>query len=241
MQPAVSQAITAASVRERRQKTAYRLIWHGQPQEARKLFEQDAAYYAGSSHTFGYVRLLKGLFLSDLYAKNDAAAGKDLARVIAYVGREPAGDALIFRGDQVAAWGAYASESMHQPGYEMDSVVADGATEAIAGNLKGALSTWSGAAGGAWSSWGGDLQYALVGIAQAQTKHWRRAEQAWILGAVISRPASVDWATIWDGNVTSLAMLFHFRAHLERGENAYQWPLPANIGIANGFEREPFS
>lgn len=236
---AAARSAAAAAMRAARQKTAFQLLRYGRPREARRLFERDAAYHAEGIHTFGYTRLLEGLFLSDLYAKDDAAAAKDLARAVAYVGREPAGDEAIFRGDDAAAWRAYAAASLHQPGYEMDPVVAAGARDAGAGNLTGALATWSGVAGGAGGSYGADLQYALVGIADARLERWRDAERAWLLGAVIGRPASVDRSTLWDGNLTSLAMLYHYRSHLQRGENAYRWPLPAVIGVYEDFERRP--
>ncbi len=149
-------------------------------------------FWAGNIHSYGYTSLLKGRLLSDLYAKDDAAAAKDLARVIAYVGREPAGDALIFTDDVRAAWRAYVDESLHQPSYDADPVIATGAKQALAGNVAAALAIWSEPATGGGASYGADLQYALIGIADARMNRWRGAEQAWLLGALSSRAASVD-------------------------------------------------
>ena len=237
--PEIAQAVAAGSVREARQRKALHLVWFGRPQEARALFEHDARYWAANIHGYGYTSLLKGRLLSDLYAKDDAAARADLARVIAYVGREPAGDALIFKGEVRAAWRAYVDESLHQPSYDMDPVIATGAKEALAGNLAAALAAWSEPATGGGASYDADLRYALIGIADAQMNRWRGAEQAWLLGTLSSRAASVDLSFVWDGNLISLAMLYHYRQYLHRGENAYQWPLPAHIGVNETFEKSP--
>jgi hypothetical protein len=63
---------------------------------------------------------------------------------------------------------------------------------------------------------------ALIGLAYARMHDWPAAENAWLHACRIRRNVP-QMDNFYEGNITALAMLYHFRDHFARGERRYRW------------------
>jgi hypothetical protein len=71
---------------------------------------------------------------------------------------------------------------------------------------------------------GSDTKTALTGVSYLQQDRWRQAETTLIAGVLASRTTS-GYTKLFAGNVIAMQMLFAYRAHFERGQGHYHWPV----------------
>lgn len=172
----------------------------------------------------GYIESLKGLMISSILSRrlSDAA---DAWRAIQHVsGPEPPADQLVFENKILVALQAYRNDtrnnSIVNAGPGPDPVIADGVRRETAGDIRGAIRSWSANAVGGGPNDLTDVQEALIGIAEMQLGDWAAAEKYWIRAARYRR-AVPDLATPTSGNMIALSMLYHFRLSIPRGEGRY--------------------
>ena len=206
---------------EGRLDAAWSVLQHGEARRALQIFDSQLPYWR--QHTgegTGFADVQRGIVIAAIFARDDARAEAEL-RAIAGSQHEPAGDALVFAGRWDDAFAAYALQTADEPLSDgIDPVAGHGAAEARAGDLRAAMSTWALPSRGHGPSNVDDELMALIGIARARLGDWPGAEDAWLDATRMGR-AVPEWQGLWNGNVTALAMLYHFRDHFARGDHAY--------------------
>jgi len=176
---------------------------------------------------------LRGVFLADLYARNDRAAAADLAAAVARAEGAPPGGGAAARGRWKEAWSDFLRDAEPLGAPCSDATVAEGIRLAMAGHLLDARSAWrererdAGACNVAFDPFlfanGSDTKSALTGVSYLQQGRWREAEGALIAGVLGSRTTS-GYTKLFAGNVIAMHMLLAYRAHIGRGQGRYRWP-----------------
>ena len=206
--------------------SAWRLLSDGQARHAARMFANAMPYWEKhvAAAGTGWADAQRGLVIASVYARDDAAAARGLNGIVARQ-HEPAGDALVFAGRWNDALAAYVDETAQEPSADSaDPVAARGAAVARSGDLRGAIAVWSAGSSASGPANVTDEITALIGIARARLGDWSGAERSWLDATRIGR-AVPEWQGLWNGNVTALAMLYHYRAHFRRGDHAYRLPI----------------
>ena len=212
--------------------SAFRRLAAGSPREA--VIEFRAVLASGiDPHYLDYNDALRGVFLADLYAKNDRAAARDLAVAIAQAGGAPKGDGAATRGRWNDAWANYLRDAEPAGVPCADATVAQGIRSVLGRRLSEARAVWHEkpryagncaiAIDPAVFANGDDTKSALIGLSYVQERRWRDAEPALIAGVRASRATS-GYTKLFAGNVIAMQLLFTYRARFIRGEGKYRWP-----------------
>jgi len=211
--------------------SAFRRLASGSPREAATEFRAVLASGA-DPHYAAYNDALRGVFLADLYAKNDRAANADLTAAIAQAGGVPSGDRAAARGRWNEAWRGYLRDAESAGAPCTDATVAQGIRFALAGRLAEARAAWAEADRYVGNCAipidpyllpnGDDTKSALTGLSFVQQRDWQDAQAALITGVRMQRATS-GYTKLFPGNIVAMHLLFAYRAHFARGEAKYRW------------------
>jgi hypothetical protein len=233
-QPApATHALPLSRLKQEKLTNAFIQLTSGSPKQAAARFR--AVLASGTDpHYLLYNDALRGVFLADLYARDDRAAATDLAAAVTRAGGAPAGRSAAVRGIWKEAWLDFLHDAEPPEAPCSDATVAEGIQLAMAGHLSEARSAWrqrerdAGACNVAYDPLlfanGSDMKSALTGVSYLQQDRWREAETTLIAGVLASRTTS-GYTKLFAGNVIAMQMLFAYRAHFERGQGHYHWPV----------------
>jgi hypothetical protein len=205
-------------------KAAYALLGAGKAHAALRAFDSEMRFWRHDRNNgYGYIDTARGIVIAAIFAREDGRAGPALRALEREYGGEPAGDAFVFAGRWNDAFATYRDATRREVGaVGIDPVIAKGADAARAGDFRGAIAAWSRTSSGAGPAYVHDEQTALIGLALARIGDWDGAEDAWLDASRMGR-AVPEWQPLWSGNLTALAMLYHFRVHFARGDGAYRF------------------
>jgi len=188
------------------------------PRDSLRIFETELPKWATfSKQSGGYIDADRGSLIAAVVSGDDLGARTAWSRIQREAGGvvaepEPPGDLLAWKGDWASAFRSYRDAGNFGTA-ECTTETNRGLDEAILGELRKAIETWSshGACSGPFDLT--DVHLALTGDALAAQDNWSVARSTWIQAARKGRVVpQIDM--LYRGNVMALSMLYHFRSRL---------------------------